>query len=191
MQNRAVFGGHRTSGAGIGESDLEQTTAGQADLSLETRLYAAYFPSRAVEASLRADHEYRQTDTGDVNQYFVEQQLSYSYYQRGGMGRKLFVLAEEIEWERFVSPFETTRTSTTFTLSGDYFPTLRTLLGVRLRYRYLEPEDAGIITGYLTAGMNFEKLQVSLDYAYGTREEGTLVADRKEHRWELRARKIF
>ncbi len=191
LQNRLVMGDHRVSEAGVGASDLSASVSGDIDRSFETHFFSAWYPYRWVDASLRADHELRQSDAGDLNQFFVEQRLQYNYFQRGGSGRKLFTVAEEFEWERVSSGFDVTRTARTFTLAGEYFPTLRTLLGLRLRYRYLEPEDAGAITAYLTAGVNFEKLQISLDYAYGTREEGALVADRKEHRWEVKARKIF
>ncbi|WP_429885406.1 hypothetical protein [Geoalkalibacter halelectricus] len=191
LQNRWVVGSHRTStGVGAGAA-LQGGPSGEADRTLESRLYMAYFPVRAVETSLRVDHDWRRLAAGDSNQYLVEQRLRYSYFQRSGMGRKLYTLGEEFIWERLDSPLADTRTARTLTLSGEYFPTLRTLLGLRLRYRHLEPEDTTIYTTYLTAGINWEKLQIAFDYAYGTRDEGAILPERREHRWEMRARKTF
>jgi hypothetical protein len=46
------------------------------------------------------------------------------------------------------------------------------------------------LTYYLNAGLNYEKLTVSADYAYGT-NLGATAEDRIEHRWELAVKKIF
>ncbi|KIH77926.1 hypothetical protein SAMN05660860_02425 [Geoalkalibacter ferrihydriticus] len=191
LQNRLVMGSHRVTG-GVGSgSALAASSPGEAKRTLETRLHMAYFPVRSVETSLRIDHDWRTLNAGDSHQYLVEQRLRYNYFQRGGMGRKLYALGEEFIWERLDSPLADTRMARTLTLSGEFFPSIRTLLGLRLRYRYLEPEDTTIYTTYLTAGINWEKLQIALDYSYGTRDEGAIVPERKEHRWEMRARKTF
>lgn len=191
MNNRLILGEHQLGTTAITASDLTSGITGGADASIETRLYAAYFPARSLEANIRLEHNWRDFDSGDSHQYFIEQQVVYTFYANAGFGRRLFSLAEEIVWERFSSPSAGTRDARAFTLSGTFYPTVRTLLGARVRYRYLEPAETGAITTYLTAAVNFEKLQVSLDYAYGTREDGDVELERDEHRWELRARKVF
>ncbi|WP_305044174.1 hypothetical protein [Geoalkalibacter sp.] len=192
LQNRLVLGSHRNDSGGVGVgSVLDAGASGQAERTLETRAHLSYFPVRAVEATLRLDHDWRKLSQGDSQQFLLEQRLRYHHYQRGGVGRKLFTLGEEILYERLDQPSTLTRTARTLTLSSEFFPSIRTLLGVRLRYRYLEPEDTTTYTGYFTAGINWEKLTVSLDYSYGTRDEGAIEPERKEHRWEVRARKTF
>jgi hypothetical protein len=191
MENRLIWGEQELGTNSISSSSLTEGISGEVDASIENRLYLACYPWRSVETSLRADHNWRKLENGNANQYFVEQLAVYSFFENGGFGRKIFALAEEFEWERFSSPEDVVRSARTLTLSGELYPTIRTLLGVRLRYRYLEPEDTTTYTGYLTAGINWEKLQISVDYAYGTRGEGETDPERVEHRWEVKARKIF
>lgn len=191
LQNRLITGSHRVSSGGLGASSIEgDGTSGEADYTLENRLYLMAYPLQDMEASLRIDHDWRSFRNGDSHQYLIEQRLRY-YLRRGISGRNIALLGQEFLYERVDSLQSQTRSARTLTLIGEIYPTIRTLLGVRLRYRYLEPEDTTTYTGYLTAGINWEKLQISVDYAYGTRGEGETDPERVEHRWEVKARKIF
>jgi hypothetical protein len=84
-----------------------------------------------------------------------------------------------------------TQTATVLTLGGNYYPTRVYYVGGRVRYDLRSPEDTAALTWFAETGANFQKLQVSLDYAYGTRTAGVTLPDRVEQRWEVKVKKIF
>ncbi len=190
LQNRLVLGNHRVTSGGSGAgSVLNAGSLSEAEQTFENRLFLAVYPMRAMEASLRVDHDWRRSREGDSQQYLVEQNLRY-HVRSAASRRTLATLGQEFLFERLESPRAEVRSARTLTLTGELYPTIRTLLGMRLRYLYLEPEDTTTYTAYLTAGINWEKLQLAVDYSYGTRDGGD-DPERKEHRWEMKARKIF
>ncbi len=188
-ENAIVIGNHDTRGGPTGRSDL--SSGGVAEKSLESRLDVSYFPGSSVEFDFRGAYSYRESAEGSSTEWFAHQSAIYNLITSSGISRQLVQFREDAEYERISDSFGELVTKTTFTLSTDYFPTRFLFLGSRLRFQYLKPENAKIYTASLSAGLNFEKLQIALDYSYGTRDESASVADRKEHRWELRTRKVF
>lgn len=188
-RNAVVIGNHDTRVGPVGRDNF--SSGGGAEKSLESRLDVSYFPKSNMELDFRGAYSYRETAEGSSTEWFAHQSATYNLITSSGISRQLVQFREDAEYERISDSFGELVTKATFTLSADYFPTRILFLGSRLRFQYLKPENAKVYTAFLSAGLNFEKLQVAFDYSYGTRDESATVADRQEHRWELRTRKVF
>lgn len=174
-------------------NNLNNTAVGS---SFITTTNGNYAPSRAVTARLQFEYEWRDlvNATTDERIRFL-QTYRYGFWKTSGVMRKLAQIGQELEYEDFSSEqASATGGWGAFTLFGDYYPTRRTLLGAKLRFdrRLSEKTDAVVL--FLTAGVNFNKFKVNLDYSYGDRTAGrdaVSYPDRKEQRWEIRVAKTF
>lgn len=156
-----------------------------------TRL--TYNPSRALSNLLQASYEWFSYDSGGTLERFrVLQRSEYSIWKTAGIRRKIISFGEEFEFEKKVDNEVTVGEDfAAFTLFTDYFPTRRTLLGAKLRYDLNQTRDYDALSCFLTAGLDFEKFKVSLDYSYGTRSDGDNLPKRREQRWEIKVKKTF
>ncbi len=152
-----------------------------------------YRPSRVVEASLRSRYENRSYVTGmDTETYKLLQSAQYSLWNMSGLRRKLAVFGEEVEFVKNLQDAETVGEDyLAFTLFTDYYPLRSTLLSAKLRYEIDGNEGSEYLIAFLSAGVDFQKLKLSLDYSYGDRTEGDFLASRTEHRWEMKVTKLF
>ncbi len=192
ISNQLVIGDHELTDAGIGAGILggnEVSDSGAASYLNRTNL--RYFPGRAWEGNLRVEYEWRDQDSGSSTHLLAEQDLRYSFFKTNGIVRKIAELRQELEYEEFMAAGGARQTATVLVLVGDYFPTRYTILGGRVQYDYRTPEDTGALTWYLTAGLDFEKVQIALDYSYGERSAGDTLPEREEQRWEVRVQKVF
>jgi hypothetical protein len=191
MSNQLIIGDNQLTG-----NDGSVVLDGAASPSVSNRAFLhrnslRYLPSRAWEAELNADYDWRDTDAGSTSKWRLNQTGFYHIFTINGVVRKLAGLAEEIEYERFAGVEGTLQTATTFTLRGEYFPTRWLLLGGKFRYRTISPQDFDESIAALNAALHFAKLTVSLDYSYGMRTASNAALARDEHRWEASLKKIF
>lgn len=192
MTNEWVLGTTPGQDANLGSDSLGTVGSGAtARQSLSHRSSVRYSPGRAWETNAAADAEWRDVGEGSITRWRFDQDYRYSFFTGNGIVRKLAELGEEFEYERVKGVGQAARSETVLTLVGQYFPTKWSRLGLKVSYRALEPEATDEIAAFLTTGLDFEKLQVSFDYGYGTRTAGAVEARRKEHRWDVAVKKVF
>ena len=192
MRNRLILGNDIQSRDSFGDSIFAPNlvnAAGDKSFVHSTNLW--YSPGRSMEASGRLNYEWRDSGVATSSRWRALQDYRYNIFQVNGIVRKLADIGERLEYEVFDPASGQRETATAFTLLGNYYPTRHTLLGARIRYEMRSPEDTDTLTWYTTAGLDFEKFQLALDYSYGTRTAGTLIPERKEHRWEVQVKKTF
>ena len=199
LDNKLVIGDSLSGREEVfGSSDsLDTTTEIAVASGVETSSFSSiarmgYSPDRVHRLSASAEVEWREfeDDTSD-QRYEFEQRYEYTLWKDNGLFRKIASFGEELEYEVYQLSDEEGRSLVAFTLFSDYYPTKNTLLGVRLRYELDGEQDSGTAYLYLTAGADFSKFQVDLNYAYGTRDAGVGSPDRVEHKWEVKVRKTF
>jgi hypothetical protein len=190
MLNRLVLG-HDTQNVETPNGEISLTPQlATADTSYTHSSALRYSSSRLYEAIFDADYNYRGGDQGSTSKWTIRQKYLYNFFKVNGLVRKIATLDEELTYDRYTGTDDLTVTTTYLTVSGSYYPTARATLGARVRYGIYSPGDNQNLTYYLNAGLNYEKLTVSADYAYGT-NLGAASEDRVEHRWELAVKKIF
>lgn len=153
----------------------------------------SYRPSRAVKSQLEVGYEQRSfSDGSDSERYRVRESVEYTLWNYNGLVRQLAVFGQEIEL--FKSLKDSTAIGdnyTGFTLFTNYYPTRISLLSAKLHYNMDSSADNDTFIVFLSAGLDFQKLKLSLDYSYGDRSSGGLESDRTEHRWEVKVNKLF
>lgn len=192
MRSRLVIGGDVGAGGQFGVGVLGLADNGQsADRLFEHTTSLDYSPTRAIDARLRLNYDWRDGSGGSSSHWLGTQDFGYSFFTVNGVVRKIAEITEKFEYERFTAMEGSTQTATVLTLGGNYYPTRVYYVGGRVRYDLRSPEDTAALTWFAETGANFQKLQVSLDYAYGTRTAGVTLPDRVEQRWEVKVKKIF
>jgi hypothetical protein len=192
MRSRVVIGGDVIGGGQFGDGVLGLGDSGQnADTVFEHVTSLGYMPTRALDARLRLNYDWRDGPAGSSSHWMGIQDFGYSFFTVNGVVRKVAEITEKFEYERFTAMEGSTQTATVLTLGGNYYPTRVYYVGGRVRYDLRSPEDTAALTWFAETGANFQKLQVSLDYAYGTRTAGVTLPDRVEQRWEVKVKKIF
>lgn len=192
IRNRVIVGNDIQNRDSFGDSIIigGQTSAvGDNSFVHSTNLW--YSPGRSTEASGRFNYEWRDAGSTSSSRWRVRQDYRYNIFHVNGIVRKLADFGERFEYEVFDPANGQRESATAFTLLGNYYPTRHTLLGARIRYEMRSPENTDTLTWYTTAGLDFDKFQLALDYSYGTRTAGTLMPERKEHRWEVQVKKTF
>ncbi len=186
-----------TTDSEIGTGDELATTSVGLGTGVENyfsnRTRVNYRPSRIVKTSLELEYEQRSFSTGsDTERYRVREIADYSIWKIAGLIRKLAVLGQEIELNKSLQDSLSVGDNyVAFTLFGNYYPTRVTLLSAKLRYEVDSIAHADTLIAYLTAGLDFRKLKISLDYSYGDRTSGVSAPQRTEHRWEVKVKKLF
>lgn len=192
MRNRLILGNDIQAQDTFGGDILAPSaTAAGGDSSFVHSTNLWYSPGRSMEGSVRLNYELRDAGNAASNRWRAQQDFRYNIFAVNGLVRKLADIGERFEYEVFDPAAGRRESATAFTLLGNYYPTRHTLLGARLRYEMRSPEETDTLTWYTTAGLDFEKFQLALDYSYGTRSAGSLMPERKEHRWEVQVKKTF
>lgn len=192
MRNRLIIGNDIPGRDSFGDSILvPQMGRSSGDKSFVHSTNLWYSPGRSMEASARMNYEWRDSGIATSNRWRLLQDYRYNIFHVNGVVRKLADFGERFEYEVFDPTAGARETVTAFTLLGNYYPTRHTLLGARIRYEMRSPDETDTLTWYTTAGLDFEKFQLALDYSYGTRTAGSLMPERKEHRWEVQVKKTF
>jgi hypothetical protein len=190
MINRLILG-HDAGNDGMPRGEIAapiQITSFDTSYSHSSSL--DYSPSRNWEATFNGDYNYNGGDQGAISKWSIKQGFVYNFFKVNGLVRKIATLDEELTYDRYVGIDDVLVTATYLTVSGSYYPTARATLGARVRYGIYSPEERQALTYYLHAGLNYEKLIVTADYAYGTNLDSE-AEDRVEHRWELAVKKLF
>ncbi len=153
----------------------------------------SYRPSRIVSSSLGAGYERRTfSANSSMERFTLNESAEYSLWQRSGLLRKLASFGQSIEATKTLQTNSSVASDTiAFTLLTNYYPTRISILSAKLRYELDNAADNATLTAFLSAGIDFQKLQVSLDYSYGDRSVGLSEPERMEQRWELKVRKTF
>lgn len=172
-------------------SDLNRR-GGTVDNSAKSKLRLSYDPDRVHHNLLRGDIEWRSfKDGGSDRRYYAQQIYKYSLWKNSGLVRRIAEFGEEFEYDWYRNVGVTATSLAKFTLFSNYYPTRNTLLGVKLRYEVDNELGTNTALMFLTAGMSFSKFEMHFDYSYGERDEGVLLAERTEHKWELFVKKTF
>ncbi|NOY13826.1 MAG: hypothetical protein GXP51_09180 [Deltaproteobacteria bacterium] len=175
----------------VGGSSIVRTS-GVVDKSFASYGRVDYAPGRNYQSGLSFELEWRAFERGGSDQrYRVTQEYKYSFWKDRGLLRKLAVLGEELEYEDYSPAFGNTSSLLGFTLFSELYPTRQTLLSARLRYEIDSVDRTDVLLVFLTAAVDFEKFQLSFDYAYGTRTAGINGPQRIEHKWEMKVKKTF
>ena len=155
--------------------------------------FVQYHPSRQVTTSFKAAYNYYQAKNGGtVDRVGLVQKYEYSFWRNSGLVRKELSLGEEVEYAKY-SDINSTLIDNyvSFSLFGNYYPTRNALFGAKLRYEIDDVTEADIVACHLLAELDMAKFKFSLNYSYGIRSEGVVVAERTEHRWEAKVKKLF
>lgn len=138
-------------------------------------------------------YDYQKDRSGDSSYGFMfKERLRYNFYSKGSLARRYAALMQGVDYQQFEN-FDDSFSSkkAKFNLQANLYPTLRTLLGVQVKYLHYQPEDLSKFSYYLTAAFNAQKFKVSLDYAYGESPKSGTRSERVEHRWEVNVEKFF
>jgi len=167
---------------------------------------ATYKPNRTMDGSLNVNYERQTIDDSTATFVDLTQKFNYYFYRVNGVNRKLLELNEQIDYieskNRFqgtpllipgvmngTGPLSTASTTTKrFTLGARYYPLQRLYLAASGQYYLIDPDSikGQIYTGSI--GFTANKLQVSLDYSYGTQKNGL---KRVEQRFAANVKKFF
>ncbi len=180
-----VFSGTRIASSGVLNT--------QYDFEAGHESFIEYHPSRQVSTSVRTAYDYyRAKNGGSIDKLYLVQKYEYSFWKNSGLSRKLFNLGEELEYAKYSDLLSTLIDDyVTFSLFGNYYPTRSSLFGARLRYEIDNVAQADTVAFHLLAELDLAKFKLSFNYSYGIRSEGVVLADRTEHRWEAKVKKIF
>ncbi len=175
--------------AAVGEADgFESGYVREEDQSFSHKSILSYSPGRAMKAKLRLSYDkYTFVDVPSIESFEVSWDGSYTWWSYGGLIRRHVVLGYEFDLARGQKgDFDN------FTLFAKYYPTRLTLLATRLNYDVdKEVEGNDTFTATMSAGVDFRKLKLSLDYSYAARTAESSVSERTEHRWEAKIKKLF
>ncbi|RII29154.1 MAG: hypothetical protein CXR31_04635 [Geobacter sp.] len=185
-----------------------QKNANGSDTSISSNGYASYTPNRNVDGSLNYNIQRRTFNDNNSSTYAtLTQKFNYYIFRVNGVSRRLLEFNEQIEYNEnssvnansvlligpmssFNTNVSTTSTAsiTRFTLGGRYYPLKHLYVGVSGQYYLIDPGGikGQIYTGSL--GLNASKLSFSLDYSYGTQQNG---AKRVEQRFAANMKKAF
>lgn len=194
--NNYIIGDGLPDGSTVGSngiSSIDPSAARSTDFSssYSTRFFVGYSPSRASNFTSTIDYERFQYRTGpDVESMNFEENYEYTVWHVNGRVRKLLVVGETGEYDKKLTS-GVMNSIYAFTLFSDYYPTIHTLLGARVRYEFDDLTDADTMLTYLTAGLNYAKFQVSLDYSYGRRPSTDTEPEILESKWEVKVKKTF
>lgn len=196
MRNQLAWGDD-IAGGDFQSTALDLGTAQKiVDTSYSHTSTIRYSPSRTWETSgkMKADWwEYKGGDT--TTRFSLGESTVYNFFKVNGMVRKIASLAQEYSWEWVNDAGSGLQTVHAFSLNCNYYPTHNSLLGVKTRYRIFPQADEDDFVYVLVAGLDFQKLKVSVDYGYGIRngsDDGyDSMPDRKEHRWHVNLEKVF
>jgi hypothetical protein len=192
LNNQVILGDNQSVPTLSLETLPPSASAPKADRSFRHNSQLRYLPGRTLEATLDLDYNwFGGASGGSQTQIRGKQMGRYSVFTINGIIRKVAEFSEEIEYERIQGDLAAAHSATTFTLAGDWFPTKIALLGAKLRYRLFSADQGDELAAFLRAGLNFQKLQISLDYGYGTRAAASAAPERVEHRWEMVVKKLF
>ncbi len=165
---------------------------GVEEVSFESIARLDYSPDRRHHHSLDFELDWRKFEDGESDRRYQFTQLyEYTFWKESGLIRKIAVLGEEFEYEDYADSLGESRSLLTFTLFSDLYPTRHTLLSARLRYAIDTTEESDTMLAFLSAGVDFSKFQLELNYAYGTRTAGISQPERVEHKWEMKVTKTF
>ncbi|RMF46670.1 MAG: hypothetical protein D6751_04455, partial [Deltaproteobacteria bacterium] len=173
------------SGQGVAQGGLIQSGAfGSADWTYQHTTSMSYSPGRAWEVTGDIDYLWQKGDAGSNSDLTLEESVAYNFYTVNGLVRRIGLLKQEALYQRFQGSNGEVLDASRYSLLAEYYPTRRILLGAELKYNIPVAGD-GSVTTSLVAAANFEKLQLRLEYGYGTSD------DADEQRWEVNVRKIF
>lgn len=190
MRSELIIGGKQSFG-GFGSSTLQAGSTGAASKSFDNTTTLWYSPGPSSEGSLAAEYRWRSGGGASSNYWNVKQKYNYGFFSTLGFVRKIAELRQELEYERFQDVTDKTLSLATVTLGGDYYPTSISYIGAKVRYRHYDPQGVDEMAYYLTAGLDFQKLKVDLDYAYGDNSADATGNSRNEQRAEVHVKKIF
>jgi hypothetical protein len=191
MRNELAYG-DGLSGVNIGSENLGNPEGvANVDKTFYHNTSLRYSPGRIWEVKGDLDYYWQDGAGGATQQIIATQEYRYSFFKRTGAMRKFVELREELEYEKNIAVDGDSQSMNSLLLAADLYPSYRTLLGARARYRVYEPESSEEYLYTLTAGLNFARFMVSFDYSYGIRTAYLDEAERNEHRWEMKVRKTF
>lgn len=159
---------------------------------LESQGAVEYRPNRNLEASLNYLYNVGKVDLKTESKYIdLRQRLAYNYYTFHGLERKLLEVSQEFSYTQTKNygEFTTTQdTATRLTLGLRYFPLSRLFIAGNVRFSLLDPGETLEQVYNGTIGITFQKLQATLDYSYGRRNDSD---NRVEKRLAANLRKFF
>ena len=132
---------------------------------------ATYTPTRNLEAYVRLSYSNLKDESGTYSFVDFRQRTTYRFFRSGYNARTLLEVAEEASYEEggganFGATYNVKRN---LTLLANYFPYQNLFVGASTRYSLLDPGSVSEWFGNATVGLNYRKLQASIDYAYGKR----------------------
>jgi hypothetical protein len=160
---------------------------GRYEEAFENRSTFTYYPTRAWGGKVETDLYWgRDSERRTVKLLRVRQEMAYRFFKGGRSNNTLGEIEQEFEY--IGSLDNSSNRSFRFTLSGEYFPTARNFwsLGTRVDYYYYD-NLANTVEYDLWSTFDFTKLQVDLNYKYGSIDGSKNVA----HRYEVNVKKLF
>ena len=191
IRNEIAFG-DGLSGVNIGSEELGNPEAvTHVDKTFYHNTSLRYSPGKIWQLKGDLDYYWQSGDGGSTKQIMASQEYRYSFFKRTGALRKFIDLREEIEYERNIAANGDSRSMFSLLLAAELYPSYRTQIGLRARYRTFLPESYDEYLYTLATGLNFARFMVSFDYSYGIRTAYLDEGERNEHRWEVKVRKTF
>jgi hypothetical protein len=136
---------------------------------------ASYAPNRSLQSSINGEYS-RLDDNGKITTYIqATQRIAYTINRSSINKAKLLDIIEETTVSRSGN-----RESTgsypdrkSMSLRANYYPTKNLFLGASSRYSLLDPGNVTEWFASSNVGFNYNKLQTTVEYAYGKRNGGT------------------
>lgn len=159
---------------------------------LESQGTVEYRPNRNLQASLNYIYNTGKSDIKTESRFIdLRQCLSYNFYTYRGMERKLLEVSEEFSYTQTKNYGDLSTTQDTarrLTLGLRYYPLSRLFIAGNVRFSLLDPGATLEQVYNGTIGVTFQKLQATLDYSYGRRNDSD---NRVEKRLAANLRKFF
>jgi hypothetical protein len=159
---------------------------------IESYGLVSYQPNRNMDGSLNYNVTSEKLNSSTITTADLTQKFNYYLYRTNGVSRRLLEFNEEILYGQRDSSFVTGGGNITksLTLGVRYYPLQRLYMTASTQYSLTDPGNVKGWLYYGSVGLNYSKLQLSMDYSYGT-QEGNFNLKRVEKRFSANMKKFF
>lgn len=170
-------------------SATQRVLGGLNEYSVGVEGKGSYTPNRNISGTLRSGYTKERSGGAELSRLEISEGFNYYLYSTNGVNRRLLELNQGIEYAQLdYTTSGQSQTRNSLTLGCRYYPLRQLFVASLVKYSLIAPGDTQELISTSSLGMNFSKLQASLDYSYGKRYGGD---NRVENRFAANLKKLF